>query len=158
LERRSAGVWPEHLPLAIGEPSQGPAGWRLTHRQAQAALLIALRSSEAIVRYSDVAVLASMLQDELLTASLRQLYLEPLAVGRDKGRALRETLRAYFAAERNISSTAAALGVNRHTVTNRLRVIEDRLECPLGSCAMEIDAALRLENLLDKTAASPRRA
>jgi hypothetical protein len=38
--------------------------------------------------------------------------------------------RAYFDAERNISSTAAALGVDRRTVRNRLRVIEELLGRP----------------------------
>ena len=49
---------------------------------------------------------------------------------RDGGKVGRETLRAYFAAERNISSTAAALGVDRRTVTNRIRAIEDLLRSP----------------------------
>lgn len=30
--------------LAVGEPAQEVEGWRLSHRQAQAALLVALRS------------------------------------------------------------------------------------------------------------------
>jgi DNA-binding PucR family transcriptional regulator len=88
-----------------------------------------------------------MFQDDLLATSLRQLYLEPLAEERDGGETLRETLRAYFAAERNVSSAAAALSVNRHTVTSRLRTIEKRLGRPLSTCATEIDAALRLEDL-----------
>jgi DNA-binding PucR family transcriptional regulator len=60
---------------------------------------------------------------------------------------LRHTLRAYFAAERNVSSAAAALGVTRQTVTNRLRVIEETLDRPLGVWATEIEAALRMEEL-----------
>ncbi len=60
---------------------------------------------------------------------------------------LRQTLRAYFAAERNASSTAAALGVSRQTVINRLRVVEERLGRSLGSCAVEVEAALRLEDM-----------
>jgi hypothetical protein len=135
------------LSLAMGEPDKGLAGWRQTHRQAMAALPIAQRGSENVVRYGNIALLASMLQDELLTTSLRRLYLEPLALERDGGEVLRETLRAYFAAERNISSAAVALGVKRHTVTNRLRTIEDRLGRSLADCATELDAVLRLEDL-----------
>jgi DNA-binding PucR family transcriptional regulator len=119
----------------------------LTHQQASAALPIALRSPEPFVRYADVALLASILQDDLLASSLRELYLDPLERERDGGEVARRTLRAYFAAERNVSSAAVALGVKRHTVTNRLRTIEQRLGRPLNDCASEVDTALRLEDL-----------
>lgn len=49
-------------------------------------------------------------------ASLGQLYLEPLARERDGGQMARETLRAYFGAERNGASAAPVLGVSRQTV------------------------------------------
>lgn len=147
LERHVSQSWPAQVRLAIGEPTQGFAGWRLTHQQARAALPIALRSSQALIRYSNVALVASILQDDLLATSLRQLYLSPLTAERDGGKALRETLRAYFAAERNVSSTAAALRVNRQTVVNRLHTIEERFERPLNRCAAEVEAALCLEEL-----------
>jgi hypothetical protein len=147
LERLFSLNWPAQASLAIGESGQGLTGWRLTHRQARAALPIALRSPQSLIRYADVALLASMLQDDVLATSMRELYLAPLSRERDGGAVLRQTLRAYFVAERNASSTAAALGVSRQTVFNRLRAIEERLARPLGSCAAEIDAALRLEDL-----------
>jgi hypothetical protein len=37
--------------LATGEPAWGLAGWRLTHHQAQAALLVATRRPQALTRY-----------------------------------------------------------------------------------------------------------
>jgi hypothetical protein len=141
---------PASVSLAVGEPSQGLAGWRLTHRQALAALPVALRGSDRMVRYSEVALVASMLQDDLLAHSLRGIYLTPLADERDGGAMLRETLRAYFAAGRNVSSAAAALGVSRRTVANRLRTVEDRIRRPLGKALMEIDAVLRLEELITR--------
>ena len=106
-----------------------------------------MRGSQSLVRYADVALLASILQDDLLAISLRQLYLAPLSEERDGGSALRQTLRAYFAAERNVSSAAGALSVSRQTVVNRLHVIEERFERSLNSCAAEVEAALRLEDL-----------
>lgn len=132
--------------LALGEFGEGYSGWRLSHQQASAAVSIALLKPRAPVRYGEVALLASMLQDNVLVSSLRGLYIEPLSQARDGGASLRETLRAYFAAERNTSSAAAALGVSRQTVINRLRAIEERLDRPLSSCAMELEAALRLED------------
>ncbi len=155
LDRLVADDSPAGPTLAFGELGQGLPGWRLTHQQARAAFPIALRGPRSVVHYSDVALLASILQDDLLTASLRERYLAPLAAERDGGEALRRTLRAYFAAEGNISSAAAALGVNRHTVASRLRTVEEYLGRPLGACAAEMDAALRLEDL---DYASPSRA
>jgi hypothetical protein len=147
IDRLAAKHAPPGTSLALGEPAQGLAGWRLTHRQAKAALPVALRVHGGYARYSEVALLASMLQDDLLATSLHDLYLAPLAQERDGGEVLRDTLRAYLAAEGNASSAAAALGVNRQTITNRLRVIEQRLGRPLSAYGAEIDAALRLEDL-----------
>jgi PucR-like helix-turn-helix protein/diguanylate cyclase with GGDEF domain len=137
---------PEHR-LAIGEPAEGMEGWRLTHRQAKAALSIALKGTAPVVRYAGVALIASISQDELLVRSLRQLYLQPLEQERDGGKVLRCTLRAYFAAERNVSSAAAALGVDRKTVNNRLRSVEQLVNKSLSSCAFEFEAALKLSEL-----------
>lgn len=137
--------------VALGEPAEGPAGWRLTHRQSYVALSIALRGACSPVRYADVALLASMLNDDLLVTSLRKLYLAPLEQERDDGRVLFETLRTYFAVDRNISSAAAALGVTRRTVSNRLRTVEARLGSPLRSVAAEMEAALRLQDIQVRT-------
>lgn len=147
LQQRIASDWTSDVVLALGEPADGLAGWRLTHRQARAAFPVALRSPDRFVRYANVALLASMLKDDLLATSLHEIYIAPLAAERDGGQAMRETLRAYFTAERNASSAAAALGVNRRTVTSRLRAVEERLERPLSTCAAEMEAALRLEDL-----------
>jgi hypothetical protein len=130
--------------VTVGEPGEGLSGWRLSHRQAKAALPIAERRGQAALRYAEVVLQASILRDDLAVTSLHRLYLEPLESARDGGKAARETLRAYFAAERNISSTAAALGVDRRTVTNRIRAIEDLLGRSLKDVATELEIALRL--------------
>lgn len=82
-----------------------------------------------------------------MATSLRTLYLAPLERERDNGKVARETLRAYFAASRHISSTAAALGVNRHTVASRLQAIEETLGRSLDTCAASLEAALHLHEL-----------
>lgn len=148
LERsgRSVACSPQ-LSVALGEPARGPAGWRLTHRQSSAALSIALRGARSLVRYADIALLASMLNDDLLVTSLREHYLAPLEQERDDGKVVLETLRIYFAADRNVSSAAAALGVTRRTVSNRLRKVEERLGRSLPSVAAEVEAALRLQTV-----------
>jgi len=145
LGRLLSAGWPAEVILSLGEPAHGLAGWRLSHRQARATLPIALRKGEGITRYGDVALLASMLQDDLLASSLRELYLKPLERDRDGGEAARETLHAYFAAGRNASSAAAALGMSRQAVAKRLHAVEQRLERSLGVCSMELEAALHLD-------------
>lgn len=137
---------PERVFVTVGEPAEGLAGWRFSHQQAKAALPLAERRGEAVLRYADVAVLAAIAKDDLLATSLRRLYLEPLEHTRDGGRAARETLRAYFEAERNISSTAAALGVDRRTVRNRLRAVEELLGRPLTGSLADLEIALRLDD------------
>jgi hypothetical protein len=139
------GEIPAGVFVTVGEPGEGLGGWRFSHRQAKAALPIAERRSESPVRYRDIALLAAIAADDLIAGSLRQLYLAPLERARDGGKASRQTLRAYFAAERNISSTAAALGVDRRTVRNRLGAIEDLLGRPLKGAEADLEIALRLD-------------
>jgi PucR C-terminal helix-turn-helix domain/GGDEF-like domain len=135
------------LRVAIGEPAQALAGWRLSHHQARSALSVALRGDEPVVRYSDVALLASAMRDELLATSLCRLYLEPLADGRDGGEELRRTLRAYFAADRNVSAAGEEIGVTRQAVARRLRTVEERLGRSIASCGSDLELALRLAAL-----------
>jgi DNA-binding PucR family transcriptional regulator len=133
--------------LGLGEPGNGLAGWRLSHHQARAALPVAQLGPDPVVRYGDVAMLATILKDELLMSSLQHLYLEPLDGGRDGGAELRRTLRAYFEADRNVSAAAAAVGVTRQAVARRLRSAEERLGRPIGALGADLEIALRLEAL-----------
>jgi hypothetical protein len=133
--------------LVIGEPAKGLSGWRLTHRQSRAALGLALRGRRPFTRYGDVALLVAVSRDEDLNAFLCTSYLAPLATERDGGQALRETLRAYLAAGRNVSSAAAAIGIARQTVASRLQAVERKIDRPLDSCGCELELALRLADL-----------
>jgi PucR C-terminal helix-turn-helix domain/GGDEF-like domain len=136
--------------LAVGEPAWGLDGWRLTHQQAQAAVVVALRRPQPLTRYGEVALLATALKDELLGRGLIDIYLTPLDAQRDKGTVLRRTLRAYLAAGRNASSAAAALGIARNTLIGRLRTVEESLDRPLAECLPELEVALRLEEIESK--------
>ncbi len=140
--------------FAVGEPARGLMGWRSTHRQAQAALVVALRrggrEKVTLTRYADVALLASVLKDEALARALIEIYVAPLEDDSGSGNGgvvLLQTLRAYLAAERNVSSTAAALQIARRTVENRLHTIEERLGRTLHPCPVEIEVALELDRI-----------
>jgi PucR C-terminal helix-turn-helix domain/GGDEF-like domain len=142
-----AAEWPKEMRLALGEPATGREGWRLSHRQAKMAFPLAQPCRAPVIRYGEVALAASILQDDVLSSSLRQLYLDPLAEDRDGGRCLRATLRAYFAAERNVSSTSAVLAVSRQTVRRRLERAESALKKDIRACSAPLEAALQLEEL-----------
>jgi len=133
-------------PIGIGEPKPGRDGWRLTHEQARDAAWVAQKKAEPVAEYAEAALLASIARDPVFATSLRELYLLPLDRERD-GETLRATLRAYFRASGNSSAAAAALGVSRQTVANRLQTVEKCLDQPLNRCADALQAALSLEEL-----------
>jgi hypothetical protein len=145
LERVAGGGAPAgDVAIAAGEPARGPGGWRLTHQQARAAMVVAARRPRAFTRYGDVALLATALKDDALSRALVDVYIVPLMDARDDGEVLLQSLRAYLAAERSVSSAAAALRVSRRTVENRLRTIEAKLGRTLHPCPAELEVALLL--------------
>jgi hypothetical protein len=133
--------------MAVGEPRSGLEGWRLTHREAQAAQEVMLRKPQRLTRARDVILLAAVLRDEALAKSLFETYLAPLEGHGDSGAVLRETLRAYFSAGLNAATAAAALAVDRHTVQRRLRKVEEALGRLLPDCHAELVVALGLDEL-----------
>jgi hypothetical protein len=147
IEPRLSAMVGKGVSLAVGEPSRGLHGWRLTHHQAQAALLVALHRPPGITRYAEEMLLAAALQDETLSTSLREIYLSPLAGQRDDGSVLRETLRVYFEVTGNTATAAVRLKVNRHTVERRLQRVEEKLGRLLPACQTELEVALRLHQL-----------
>jgi hypothetical protein len=146
LERLLSAKDPAGVSLAIGGSGSGVDGWRLTHRQAQAAMLVAQRRPQPLTQYADVSLLAAVLKDQELASSLVEVHLSPLEDQKDSA-VSRETLRAYFAAGCNAATAAAALRVDRHTVERRLHAIETRLGRLLHTCRAELEVALRLEEL-----------
>lgn len=133
--------------IALGEPGRGISGWRITHRQAQAALRVALVEPRALARYSDVGLIAPWLLDHGLARSFVEIYLAPLDELTDEGAVARETLRHYFRAGHQVVAAAAALSVDRSTLRKRLAVIERRLGYSLRTRQAELEVALRLERL-----------
>lgn len=133
--------------LAVGEPARGIEGWRQTHRSATAAHLVARCRRHGLTRYLDVALEATLLQDEALAAVLVDGYLSPLDDDRGGGPARRRTLRAIFDAEHNLSSAASILKVDRRTVHRWRGEIEQRLGYRLHEHQAEIEIALRLAEL-----------
>lgn len=136
--------WSPRVRMGIGEPADGLDGWRRSHREAAASILVAARISQPAVRYRLVALHAEVLRNSLLRSFLERTFLNPLESGRDGGLMLQAALRAYFAANRNRSAAAHSLGVSRQTISKYLSQAEQRLGQPLHLCAAELEAALLL--------------
>jgi hypothetical protein len=129
--------------VAFGLEGYSEPGFRSTNHQALRAQWVA-STGPTVIHYDQVAVEALATEAEndaraFVAHELRGIDDPSAASGR-----LRETLAAYFAAELNAASAGAALGVHHQTVTNRLRVIEDRLGHPPSSRHLELAVALRL--------------
>jgi hypothetical protein len=130
--------------VAFGAPAQAVAGWRLTHQEAMSAAIVGRRLGRRVTRCTDVLIDAAILQSGALAASLIDQYLAPLETLRIGGATARQTLTAYYACDRAVSSAASLLGVTRKTVERRLRQIEEALGRPIRGC-LELEVALRLE-------------
>lgn len=133
--------------VGVGEAGFGLPGWCLTHRQAQAALVVALRKSKGLARYADDRLLAAALENDTLARSLKQRYLTALSRQRDGGATLRRTLRTYIDLDCNATSAAEMLDVRRRAVTSRVRTAERLIGSLLSECLAELDVALRLSEL-----------
>lgn len=142
VERILSTAMTGEVSLVLGEPRRGLSGWRLTHQEAEAALLVAQHSPAPLMRFAEHALLALVLQNQSLVSSLLGVYLPSLG-----SPVARETLRAYFSAGCNAATAAAKLEIDRHTVERRLRAIETRLGRQLRSCHAELEVVLRLEEL-----------
>ncbi len=145
--RLASTMLPDGVEFAIGEPAQGAKGWRLTHRQAQAARRVAIRRPQRITRYADVGLQAELLRDEAMSSSLVHIWLSPLDEAKDGGTELRKTLRAYLDAGCNTKTAAFELGAHRKTVERHINEIEARLGRLPRTCVADLDIALRLEEL-----------
>lgn len=143
---RCAGDAPS---IAVGEWAEGVAGWRLSHQQAQAALAVAIasRPPRPVVWYRESLPLAAIVRDETAVRTLRQMYLDPLEGAGGQATRLRETLRGYLAADKNLTAAAERLNVKRQTVTSRIREAESLVGRPLRDCHVELGLALELADL-----------
>jgi hypothetical protein len=131
--------------VVAGEPGTGLEGWRVTHGEAEGALLVARERPRRLTRYLDVALDATALQDEAFADSLIERYLSPLDDLPTGGEAARRTLRALFDTEHNVSSAAHPLKVHRSTVHRQRNEIERQLGCRLHEHQAKIEVALRIE-------------
>ncbi len=139
-----AKSWASAVSLAIGEPRHDIVGWRTTHREAQAARLVAKHRGQAVTYCADVPMEVAILQHEIASRVLRERFLAPIKALRTHHGALK-TLRCYLDHDCQVSSAETTLGITRKTAAGHLRAIEAVIGRPISSCLAELDIALRLD-------------
>ncbi len=144
-ERRLAAYEaPEDAGVAIGLDGFGDSGFRTTNGQALRARWVAQRLDLGVAFYADVAIEALASSNRQEARSFIAHELRGIDDDTTVSMRIRETILAYFAAEQNAASAAAALGIHQQTVANRLRAAEERLGHPVVSRRVELETALRL--------------
>ena len=130
---------------AIGLPAAGLAGFRRTHRQAQAAREIALAGQGQVVAYGDPGVaLVSMLARDV--PELRDWVpdvLGALAVDTEPNQRLRETLLSFLDSGGSTKLTAERMHLHRNTVRYRLDRAVELLGHDLDTARIDLEVALR---------------
>jgi DNA-binding PucR family transcriptional regulator len=111
--------------VGLGRPHDGLAGVRRSYGEAREAadLGFSARRPDRAIRFTDV-LLDQILRSSRYTDALLEETVAPLADYDERKRAeLVPTLRAYVAANFNLTKAASALSVNPNTVVYRLRRI-----------------------------------
>jgi sugar diacid utilization regulator len=148
--------------LGIGRPSYGPAGVRVSYREAEHALALGRRilgpgKSVSFANLGLHRLLFAVAQHSELFDFYRDAVGEVVAYDERSGAELMSTLEAFFASNGSPTETAQRLHLHRNTVLYRLRRIEEvgrlRLEDP--GTRLNLHLCLRIRDVLQ---AAPARA
>lgn len=132
---------PDGVFVTIGRSEPGVEGFRRSHREAQAARRVH-GATAAVTRYDVVELVHLLSGDPEALATLVARELGALAAPDPTAGQLRETLRAYFAANLRVREAADALGVHPNTVRYRLGLAEELLGRPVDSRRLHLELAL----------------
>jgi DNA-binding PucR family transcriptional regulator len=141
---------PRFVRTTLGTCHPGVAGFRLTHLESIAALVIAERHDAAVVRYEDVEIVclaAGILCDDVRAAFVRRELGD--LVGSDHAtQRLRETLRVYLKEDGDASATGELLRMHPNTVRYRVRRAEQRLGHGISRRRTQLELALEIISFL----------
>ncbi|WP_165837760.1 PucR family transcriptional regulator [Zavarzinia aquatilis] len=131
----------------IGRPATGIAGFASSHRDAADALRVAERilpPGDTVVSFETASMAALCAAEPARLSAFIGDELGPLAGTGAAARRGRETLAAFYAANCNFRSAAAALGLHHNTIRYRLEQIEAQLGHPVGERRLQTELALHL--------------
>ena len=138
---------PPPLVVGVGRAHSGPSGLRRTYVEASDAMRLARRSATSPLRYVDVALAATLNQDEERARWYVEHTLGELAGPDHDMVTLRATLRAFFATRMRVAPTAELLFLHRNTLISRLDRVERLLGHRVSERTAEVQAALLLSEL-----------
>ncbi|MFD8248080.1 PucR family transcriptional regulator [Nocardia sp. NPDC059691] len=150
---------PEQTWAAVGRPATGLEGFRLTHRQATQAQVVAM-SAPAPQRASmscsaQLGPIALMCADLTATRAWISEILGSLARDDDATAQLRETARVFLETNGSFQTTAERLVLHRNTVQYRIRKAEAVLGHSLRERRLEVEVALLACRWLGSTVLQP---
>jgi len=137
--------------VAVGSVSSGLDGFRSSHDQAvraQRVVSLAGHRAPSFTRFEDVALVDLLSTDLSSARALVARELGALAEDDERSAVLRDFLRAYLAANGNQTAVAAALGLHRNTVRQRLARAEELRGSAVTQRTSELFAALLLVDAL----------
>jgi hypothetical protein len=140
--------------FAFGDVAKGAAGFRTTHRQAEAAQAVALAAGPAaprLVTFSEVAPVAMMLGSSDLLRAWVLSTLAGLATDDENHARLRDTLLVFLQTGGSYKTTAEQLTLHKNTVQYRIRKAEESLGRPVGDNRRDVELALQASRWLGST-------
>ncbi|HZE67248.1 MAG TPA: helix-turn-helix domain-containing protein [Sporichthyaceae bacterium] len=153
LPRRSTAPpdWPQTtdgpVRLALGDPADGPDGFRLTHRQAITVRRLAefadAERRRPVTTWAAAGPIALMCADREQTAVWVQATLGGLAAAEEAMERLRETL-LLFLSNRSFTATAGAQHLHKNTIQYRVKRAVEALGRPLEDHRDDVELALRV--------------
>lgn len=147
---------------AFGTPAGGVAGFRRSHREAEAAARVerlrreAGRTPRHATPYADVAAVALLATDLDAAGDFVRRELGGLAAPGATMESVRTTLFHYIAAERSLVDVARSLHVARGTVTYRVRRAQEVLGHDFDDRLLPLHTALALVEELGDAVLLPR--
>lgn len=137
--------------LAVGEPAEGIAGFRTSHRQALQARRVAglaARPPGTVTRYRNVALSAMATVDMEQAKAFVERELRGLSGSDDQSGRLRATLRIFLEEGTSHGRTAKRLGIHENTVRYRIKQTEEMLGRTVEERRLNLGIALVMVDVL----------
>ncbi|SEB14053.1 MULTISPECIES: helix-turn-helix domain-containing protein [unclassified Mycobacterium] len=139
----------EGLYVAVGTPQSGVAGFRLSHRQAEDARIVAVASGPQGRRFTafghrGVALAALLGSNVDALSAWATEVLGPLACSTVSDQRLRETLQAFLKAGGSNKAAAEELHLHTNSVKYRVQRAIERRGRPIEDDRLDVEVALLL--------------
>jgi sugar diacid utilization regulator len=151
----------ERVWIALGDPAPGVDGFRLSHRQARQAQIVAMSAGAAhrgaITESRTAGPVALMCTDLEAVRAWVATVLGPLAVDDEANERLRETVWSFLSSNGSYTAAAQELMLHKNTVQYRIRKAEQARGRPLSDGRLDVEVALLAATLLGAAVLQPAR-